>query len=98
QGRRRHAHHQLRLRRGAGRALPAPRRRRRLVTGSRVSGGHAVVRIPWHYPPTPDTRHRGGNAPMIVVVAEYHVAEGNEDAVTELLKIWAPMAREEEGC
>lgn len=35
---------------------------------------------------------------MIVVVAEYHVAEGNEDAVAELLKVWAPMAREETGC
>ena len=35
---------------------------------------------------------------MIVVVAEYHVAEGNEEAVAELLKVWAPMAREEAGC
>ncbi len=35
---------------------------------------------------------------MIVVVAEYHVAEGNEEAVAELLKVWAPMALEEDGC
>lgn len=35
---------------------------------------------------------------MIVVVAEYTVAEGNEEAVADLLKQWAPMAREETGC
>lgn len=35
---------------------------------------------------------------MIVVVAEYTVAEGNEEAVAELLRLWAPMAREEPGC
>ena len=35
---------------------------------------------------------------MIVVVAEYTVAEGNEEAVAALLRQWAPMAREEPGC
>ncbi len=35
---------------------------------------------------------------MVVVVAEYTVAAGNEARVVELLQKWAPMAREEEGC
>lgn len=35
---------------------------------------------------------------MIVVVAEYTVAAGNEEAVADLLRTWAPMAREEPGC
>ena len=35
---------------------------------------------------------------MVVVVAEYTVAAGNEEKVVELLQKWAPMAREEEGC
>ncbi len=35
---------------------------------------------------------------MLVVVAEYTVAEGNEEKVAELLGRWAPMAREEAGC
>jgi len=35
---------------------------------------------------------------MVVVVAEYTIAEGNEEQVIELLRQWAPMARAEEGC
>ncbi|MCC6315023.1 MAG: antibiotic biosynthesis monooxygenase [Thermomicrobiales bacterium] len=35
---------------------------------------------------------------MIVVEADYTVAPGNEEKVIELLRRWAPMAREEEGC
>jgi (4S)-4-hydroxy-5-phosphonooxypentane-2,3-dione isomerase len=34
---------------------------------------------------------------MVVVVAEYVVAEGNVEKVIELLNVWAPMARAEEG-
>lgn len=35
---------------------------------------------------------------MVVVVAEYTVRAGNEEAVVALLRRWAPMAREEAGC
>lgn len=41
---------------------------------------------------------RKGRQPVVVVVAEYTVAVGNEDAVVDLLRRWAPMARAEEGC
>ena len=34
---------------------------------------------------------------MIVVVAEYVVGEGNVEKVIELLNVWGPMARAEEG-
>ena len=34
---------------------------------------------------------------MVVVVAEYVVGEGNVEKVIELLNVWAPMARAEEG-
>ncbi len=35
---------------------------------------------------------------MIVVVAEYEIAEGNVEKVLDLLtNVWAPMARAEEG-
>ncbi|MGI9254884.1 MAG: putative quinol monooxygenase [Thermomicrobiales bacterium] len=34
---------------------------------------------------------------MIVVVAEYVIGEGNVEKVLELLNVWAPLARAEEG-